>query len=218
MDYLRSPREIEKTSFEIINRELGDRGWPKEIARVITRIIHTTADFSFAETTEISPGAVDAAVEAIRNGGHIVTDTNMARAGINQRLLRTFGGRVHCYTAWERVAVRAAREGLTRSAVAMRLAAGRKDNRVFAIGNAPTALFELKRLIEGGEVSPEVVIGVPVGFVGAAEAKEAIRQAGIPYIITRGRKGGSNVAAAIVNALLCLAAEREAGDGVAGGC
>lgn len=207
MTYVKSPDCIEQQSFAIISQELGPRNWTRDQARIIMRIIHTTADFSFAETTEISPGAIEAAINAIKSGAGIVTDTNMARAGINKSVLRRFGGKISCFMAMEEVAERAKKEGITRAMVSMRLAAGDKNNRIFAIGNAPTALFELISLRNIGLVNPEVIIGVPVGFVGASEAKEAVRETGIPYIITRGRKGGSNVAAAVVNALLYLAAE-----------
>ncbi|NPV91096.1 MAG: precorrin-8X methylmutase [Firmicutes bacterium] len=210
MSYLKSPQGIERRSFEIIREELGPRSWSREEERIITRIIHTTADFSFAEATEISPGAVESAMKALREGARLVTDTNMARAGINKTALERFGGKVSCCMAWQRVARLAAERGTTRAAVSMRLAAKDRRNRIYVIGNAPTALFELKAMIEEGITRPDLVIGVPVGFVGAMESKEAIREAGVPYIVTRGRRGGSSVAAAIVNALLYLAGEDHA--------
>ncbi len=205
MSFLKSPDSIEQKSFEIIQRELGPRPWTEAEAKIITRIIHTTADFSFADVTELSPGVIESAIASLRSGCGIVTDTNMAKAGINKNLLTRLGIEVSCFIDRPEVEEESRTLGITRAMVAMRVAAQNPSNRIFAIGNAPTALFELISLYEKGEIKPTAVIGVPVGFVGAAEAKEALRHTSIPYIITRGRKGGSNVAAAVVNALLRLA-------------
>lgn len=201
--FLQNPGEIEKRSFEIITRELGNMKFKTSIhEHIVKRVIHTTADFSFAEILEISGEAVEKGVDSLKKGAGIVTDTNMAKAGINKRLVKKLGGSVACYVAHEDVAETARRKGITRSMAAIEKAIQEPNNKIFVIGNAPTALFWLKKQIEENKVKPDLIIGVPVGFVGAAESKEAIKHTGIPYIITRGRKGGSNVAAAIVNALL----------------
>lgn len=205
MSFLKSPDSIEKKSFEIIQKELGPRPWTEAETKIITRIIHTTADFSFADLTELSPGVVESAVSSLRAGCGIVTDTNMAKAGINKNLLAKLGSQVACFIDSPEVEKEAQSLGITRAMVAMRVAAQDPRNRIFAVGNAPTALFELIALYEKSEIRPAAVIGVPVGFVGAAEAKEALRNTSIPYVVTRGRKGGSNVAAAVVNALMLLA-------------
>ena len=203
-DYIKIPHEIEERSFQIITQELGEKIFPEEIGKIIKRVIHTTADFEYGEITVVSPDAVESGKKAIVEGCHIVTDTQMAKAGINKGKLAQFGGEVHCYMADEDVAARAKEVGITRAMVAMEKAIEDRRNRIFIIGNAPTALFELKRFIEEGKVKPALVIGVPVGFVGAAESKEALETLGVPYIVTRGRKGGSTVAAAIMNAILYM--------------
>ena len=201
------PEEIEKTSFQIIERELGERGrsLPEEQRHILLRVIHTTADFDYIDTMTFSEGAAEKAADAIRRGAHIVTDTTMAMAGINKRKLAQYGGEVHCYIADPDVAAQAKREGTTRSAAAVDKAVreGQKSGvpLVFAVGNAPTALLALEEKIRQG-YRPELVIAVPVGFVNVVQAKERIMATGVPYICNRGRKGGSNVAAAICNAIL----------------
>ncbi|SHJ84314.1 precorrin-8X methylmutase [Paramaledivibacter caminithermalis] len=202
--YIKNPYEIEKKSFEIITKELGDRTFPHEIGKVVKRIIHTTADFTFADITVISDEAIKKAKEAIKAGKNIYTDTKMAMAGINKRRLAEFGGEVLNYVSDPDVALKAKEEGITRSIVAMRKAIKENPQGIFVIGNAPTALFELMKQIKEGNVNPSLVIGVPVGFVGAAESKEELLKLDVPYIVTRGRKGGSNVAAAIVNAVMYM--------------
>ena len=202
------PEEIEKQSFAIITRELGQRRLDPENEAVIKRAIHTTADFDYADNLCFSPGAVKKAAATLRGGAHILTDTQMALSGINKSLLQSFGGRVHCFMAEKSVAQEAKRRGITRAMVSMERGAGLNIPLLIAIGNAPTALIRLYQLIEGGKIRPELVIGVPVGFVNVVEAKELIMTAGVPYIVARGRKGGSNVAAAICNALL-LTAEKD---------
>ena len=207
------PEEIERRSMEIIEEELLSRGElpPAENLAVVKRVIHTTADFDYRENLVFSPGAVAAGVEALRAGAWIVTDTNMALAGVSKAALEKLGGRGVCFMA-EPAAARLARErGETRAAVSMELAAGLDTGGaplVFAIGNAPTALARLHRLMEEGRVSPALVIGVPVGFVNVVESKELFLGSSRPHIIARGRKGGSTVAAAICNALLYQAAGR----------
>lgn len=208
MEYVK-PADIEKRSFEIITKELGDRTFPEEIAPVVKRVIHTTADFDYADNLVFSEGAVLHAMDAIRKGAHIVTDTNMAKAGINKKILEKFGGEVHCFVADPDVAVEAKQRGVTRSIISMERAAELDVPVIFAIGNAPTALLQLEKLIKEGTGKPELVIGVPVGFVNVVESKERMIASGVPYIIARGRKGGSNVAASIVNAILYQMVHRE---------
>ena len=208
MEYMK-PAEIEKRSFEIITQELGDRQFPEEIAPVVKRVIHTTADFDYADNLMFSPHAVRQALQAIQDGAHIVTDTNMAKSGINKKILAKFGGEVHCFVAEPDVAAEAKQRGVTRSTVSMERAAKLHVLLIFAIGNAPTALIQLEKMIAAGQLHPELIVGVPVGFVNVVESKERIMQAGVPYIVARGRKGGSNVAASIINALLYQLVQRE---------
>ena len=198
------PQEIETKSMEIIEEELGERAaaWPPEELLVVKRCIHTSADFDYGENLVFSPGAVEIALEALRNGVTIVTDTSMAAAGINKRSAAALGVEVRCFIADPDVAAEAKRRGITRSAVCMERAAALGCPVIAAVGNAPTALMRMKELAEEGRFRPELVIGVPVGFVNVVEAKEMILGTDIPHIVARGRKGGSNIAAAIVNALL----------------
>jgi precorrin-8X/cobalt-precorrin-8 methylmutase len=195
------PEEIERRSFEIIEQELP-HPLDERQAPIIKRVIHTTADFSYADTLCFSEGAIEAARNAFARGADIITDTNMAKAGINKKKLAAFGGEVHCFMADEDVAKEAKERGITRAVVSMEKSAIMGENFIYAIGNAPTALIRLYELIEAGELKPLLVIGVPVGFVHVVEAKELIMKTNVPYIVARGRKGGSNVAAAICNALL----------------
>jgi precorrin-8X/cobalt-precorrin-8 methylmutase len=197
-----NPVEIEKKSFEILSKILGDRTFPKLHEPIIKRVIHTTADFDYAENLKISDNAVENAYTAIKSGCNIVTDTKMAAAGINKRTLGKFGGQVLCFMDSEAVAEEAKGRNVTRASVCMEKAIEDRRNKIFAIGNAPTALIRLFELVRNGKVNPSLVIGVPVGFVNVVESKELFKQVGVPYIIADGRKGGSNVAAAIVNAIL----------------
>ncbi len=196
------PMDIEKRSFEIITEILGERQLPPENELVIKRVIHTSADFDYVDNLCFSEGAVARALEALRGGCDIVTDTQMARAGINKTILGRLGGQVHCFMSDEDVAKEAKERGITRATVSMERAAALDKPCIFAIGNAPTALFSLDAQIKAGKIRPALIIGVPVGFVNVVESKEMIMEAGVPYIVARGRKGGSNVAAAICNALL----------------
>lgn len=198
------PEEIEKRSFEIITEELRQRGisLPAEQEMVTKRVIHTSADFDYAGTMTYSKNAVCIAKELLKNGADIVTDTNMALSGINKKALAELGGKAHCFMADEDVAGMAKKRGLTRAAVSMEKAAGMQKTAIYAVGNAPTALIRLYEMMQEGSWSPAFVIGVPVGFVNVEAAKELIMETEVPYIINRGRKGGSNVAAAICNALL----------------
>ncbi|MDE7218480.1 MAG: precorrin-8X methylmutase [Oscillospiraceae bacterium] len=196
------PMDIEKRSFEIISELLGERRLDAEIEPVVKRVIHTTADFDYADNLCFSSHAVEKGIAALRNGCDIVTDTQMARAGINKSVLGQLGGEARCFMSDPDVAAEAGERGVTRAIVSMERAAALKKPCIFAIGNAPTALFALFDLIAAGKVSPALVIGAPVGFVNVVESKERIMTAGVPYIVARGRKGGSNVAAAICNAML----------------
>ena len=198
------PEDIERRSFEIISEELRNRGitLPKETEMVTKRVIHTSADFEYAQTMTYSPNAVAIAKELIQNGADIVTDTNMALAGINKRTLARHGGEAHCFMADEDVARIAKERKVTRATVSMEKASGIQKPVIFAVGNAPTALIQLYEMIQSGTFRPAFIIGVPVGFVNVEAAKELILQTDIPYIVDRGRKGGSNVAAAICNAIM----------------
>ena len=197
------PMDIEKRSFEIITGLLGDRQLDPENELVIKRAIHTTADFDYADNLVFSEHAVKTGIEALRAGCDIVTDTQMAKAGINKTILASLGGEVHCFMSDADVAAEAKARGVTRAFVSMEKAARLQKPCIFAIGNAPTALAALEELMEADALHPALIIGVPVGFVNVVESKELIlAQHRAPYIIARGRKGGSNVAAAICNALL----------------
>lgn len=202
------PEEIEAESFRIIDSEVGKHDWCDDEWQVVRRAIHTSADFEYARTMIFSDQALTSAITAIRNGAGIVTDTNMALAGINKARLAHFGCEVSCHVADSDVGALAQRAGVTRSVTAMRKSVLSLHNQIFVIGNAPTALFELLRLIKEGQVRPAVIIGLPVGFVGAEESKKALAAMdhAVPFITNMGRKGGSNVAAAVVNALAILAA------------
>ncbi len=196
------PSDIEKRSFEIITQELGNIVLDSKEEPIIKRVIHTSADFDYVDNLCFSENAVDRFQQAIRNGVSIVTDTQMARAGINKKQLARYGGEVYCFMSDEDVAEAARKQGSTRAVASMDKAAALHCPLIFAIGNAPTALIRLYELIQDGMLQPEGIIGVPVGFVNVVEAKELIMKAPVPYIVARGRKGGSNVAAAICNALL----------------
>lgn len=203
MDYLQQPQAIEAKSFviidEIIKATRPDYRFASPLHEaVIKRVIHTTADFDWLDILSFSPDALERLCTAIQQGCTCYTDTTMALSGINKTLLAKFGSEVRCYISDLRVIRRAKADGITRSMAAVDLALGEEGNKVFVFGNAPTALF---RLLEHA-MPVSGVVGVPVGFVGAAESKEALIASGLPAIAARGRKGGSNVAAAIINALL----------------
>ena len=203
------PADIEKRSFEIITEELGDRHLIPGTEPVVKRCIHTSADFDYADNLVFSENAVENALDAIRNGASIVTDTQMGRAGINKNRLARYGGEVFCFMSDEDVAEAAKKNGTTRAAASMDKAAAlwEKDQRglIFAVGNAPTALVRLYELVKEGKLKPELIIGVPVGFVNVVQSKELILTLDdTPYIVARGRKGGSNIAACICNALLYM--------------
>ena len=204
------PEEIEAESFRIIDSEAGAHGWSTAEWTIVRRAVHTSADFDYVRDLVIAPTALARGITALRRGRTIITDTRMAMAGITAARLEPFSLEVRCLVDDPLVAKSAKRLGVTRSLLAMRTAVQQEDAGIFVIGNAPTALFELLRLIREDGVRPDLIVGLPVGFVGAAESKaELLAMAAeyqLPIITNRGRKGGSNVAAAVLNALLILAA------------
>lgn len=202
--YISGPAEIERKSFEIISQLLEGRSFLPLHEPVVKRVIHTTADLEYADILKISENAVEKGLQALKSGCGIVTDTRMAEAGVSKRSLARLGLRLSCFMDDGEVAKEATRRGTTRAAVSMEKASADPANRIFAIGNAPTALIRLCELISEGAVRPDLVIGVPVGFVNVAESKELLKKSGVPHIISEGRKGGSTVAAAIVNALMLM--------------
>ncbi len=210
-DIVRDPLAIEAKSFAIIDAEVGSHRFGADEWSIVRRIVHTTADYDFVMNTLISAGAVAAALQAIEAGCGIYCDTNMVLSGVNKSRLAESGCTIACHVADEDVAARAKAEGVTRSIVALRKGVA-SGARIFLIGNAPTALYELLQLWRDGKADPALVVGAPVGFVGAAESKEALVASGLPQITCRGRKGGSAVAAAIGNALLILARDNGQGE------
>ena len=204
------PGEIEKRSMEIISNELEERGiaLDPENEAVVKRCIHTSADFDYAENLVFSPGAVSRGIAALESGATIVTDTQMALSGISKPALAKLGCTARCFMSDPDVAEEAKRRGCTRATVSMERGAALGGNLIFAIGNAPTALVRVYEMIEDGSLSPSLVVGVPVGFVNVVESKELILQTDVPHIVARGRKGGSNIAACIMNALLYSATGR----------
>ena len=196
------PMDIEKRSFAIITELLGDTKLDPENELVIKRVIHTSADFDYVQNLVFSEHAVAKGIEALRGGCDIVTDTQMARAGINKTILSKLGGQVHCFMSDPDVALEAKERGVTRAIVSMERAAKLPKPCIFAIGNAPTALISLHQQVQEGKLNPALIIGVLVGFVNVVESKELIIGSEVPHIVARGRKGGSNVAAAICNAML----------------
>ena len=200
-----APADIEERSMEIIGQELGERVFPADQLPVIKRVIHTSADFDYADNLVFSAGAVEQGVAAIKGGCTIVTDTQMAFSGVNKRVLEKFGGKAVCFMSDPDVAAEAKERGETRATVSMERAAALEGPVILAVGNAPTALVRACQLMDEGKFRPALVIGVPVGFVNVVESKELLLTMDVPHIVARGRKGGSNVAAAICNALLCQA-------------
>ncbi len=196
------PADIEARSFAIIAEELGSAALTPGTEHIVKRVIHTTADFDYARTLVFSPDALERGMAALQGGAHIITDTQMAKAGVNKVKAAQLGCEVHCFMADEDVASAAAEEGVTRARKAVDKAVALYPEGVFAVGNAPTALIRLCELMEEGAARPSLVIGVPVGFVHVVESKELLLASGAPCIVAKGRKGGSNVAAAICNAML----------------
>lgn len=207
MAYIQNPQQIEQKSFEIIqgiiNEIRPNYAFKNEIEeKMIKRAIHTTADFDYLDILKISERAIEKLVNALREGATIYTDTTMALSGINKTKLKALGCEVKCYIAEDRTREIAKEKKITRSMAAVEVAAKDTGKKIFVVGNAPTALYRIMELAKSKTLEPEVVIGVPVGFVGAAESKDALMQTAIPYIVSQGRKGGSNLAAAIINSVL----------------
>ena len=202
------PDEIEALSFKIIAEEAGPHDFLPDQWQIVRRMIHTSADFEFMQSVRFHPGAINAGVNAIRQGRAIITDTNMARVGIRQKELGLFGGTVKCLIADKGVAATAVEKGITRAQAAVDAAAPLVEGGIYVVGNAPTALLHLISLINDGTVAPALIIGLPVGFVNAAESKSDLAAMDYPYITNVGRKGGSNLAASVVNALLIMAASK----------
>jgi precorrin-8X/cobalt-precorrin-8 methylmutase len=201
------PEDIEKLSFKIIEQEIGTHALTHDQWPIVRRMIHTSADFEYKDTVRFHPDAVKAGLEAIRNGKKIITDTNMARVGIRKKELDRFGACTECYMNDPMIHRNAKASGVTRAKVAVDMAVESMQDGIYVVGNAPTALMRLVELIKGHKAQPALVIGLPVGFVNAAESKAALMELDHPYISNIGRKGGSNVAASVVNALAIMASE-----------
>ena len=207
MDYIKNPMEIENTSLSIIESEMESNNFSDDELKIVKRVIHTTADFEYANLLEISPDAIEVAKKVFKREFVIYTDTNMALSGINKKALEKLNGKVICYVNLDEVHKEAKEKEVTRSMAAVEKACD--DNvDIFVFGNSPTALFKLKELILEGKANPKLIIAVPVGFVGASESKEGLDNLKVPYIRVKGRKGGSTVAAAIINALMYMVVER----------
>ncbi|CEK39831.1 cobalt-precorrin-8 methylmutase [Paraclostridium sordellii] len=207
MEYIKNPMMIEIKSFEIIQGIIDeirpDYKFKNEIEeKIIKRAIHTTADFEYLDILKISEEAVEKLVNGLKNKATIYTDTNMALSGINKRKLEALGCKYKCFVSDEEVAKLAKEKGITRSMAAVEVASREEGKKIFVLGNAPTALYKVIEMSNNGQLAVEAVVGVPVGFVGAEESKDELAKTDIPYIISKGRKGGSNLAAAIINAIL----------------
>ena len=202
------PAEIEALSFKMIDQEAGDHGFPEDQWTIVRRMIHTSADFDYLTTVRFHADAVTTGVNAIMNGHNVVTDTNMARAGIRKSAILRFGGSLECLIDDPTVAHAARDSGCTRAMAAVDAAIPMMREGIYVIGNAPTALMRLMELIQSEKAAPSLVVGLPVGFVNAAESKALLVDMDIPYISNVGRKGGSNIAASVVNALILLALEK----------
>ncbi|WP_026038490.1 precorrin-8X methylmutase [Clostridium arbusti] len=208
MDYIKMPMDIEKRSFEIIGDEMGEHNFSDRELNIVKRVIHTTADFEYKDLLYIREGAIDKALELLKKGTTIYTDTNMALSGINKKALKELNCKVECFVSREDVAKEAKERKITRSMAAVEKAV-EEDVKFFVFGNAPTALYRLKELIAERKADARFIVGAPIGFVGAAESKIEIEKLDLPMITIRGRKGGSSVAAAIVNSLMYMLIERE---------
>ncbi len=205
MDFIKEPMTIENRSMELIAPHLAELHLDERETKLYSRLIHASGDVGYAPITRVHPQAIDAAIVALKRGVDIYTDVEMVRTGINKKKLASFGGTVHCLVADPDVAARAKAEGITRSMVAMRTFGKDMDGSIVAIGNAPTALFEVLRLVREEGIRPACIVGIPVGFVGAAESKAELAANDIvPYITVEGSKGGSPIAAAAVNALMYM--------------
>jgi precorrin-8X/cobalt-precorrin-8 methylmutase len=201
------PDEIERSSFQIIDQEAGAHAFTEQQWPIVRRMIHTTADFDFKEMVRFHPQAVSAGIGAIRNGKMIITDTNMTRVGIRKKEIEAYDGQVKCYMDYPLIHEKAKAEGCTRAKAAVDIAAAEVKDGIYVVGNAPTALLRLIELVSAKKARPALIVGLPVGFVNAAESKAALMEMDSPYITNVGRKGGSNVAASVINALSILAME-----------
>ncbi len=202
------PQEIEDLSFKIIEEEAGNHPFTRDEWPIVRRMIHTSADFEYIKTVRFHPKAIQAGIKAIKSGCRIFTDTHMAKVGIRKKEIQAFGGEVNCLITDESVAKKAQAEGTTRALAAVDMVGERINNGIYVVGNAPTALLRLIELIREKKASPALIIGLPVGFVNAAESKDALITLDFPYITNKGRKGGSNIAASVVNALAIMATEK----------
>jgi precorrin-8X/cobalt-precorrin-8 methylmutase len=203
------PQEIEKLSFKIIEQEAGDHGFGHDQWPIVRRMIHTSADFDYINTIKFTQNAIEKGIKSIQNGCQIFTDTNMARVGIRKKEIQDFGGKVSCLIADENVAKKAKQTGTTRALAAVDMACEEMKDGIYVIGNAPTALLRLIELIKQKKANPALIIGFPVGFVNAAESKDELIALDFDYITNKGRKGGSNIAASIVNALIIIASDQK---------
>jgi precorrin-8X/cobalt-precorrin-8 methylmutase len=199
------PEEIEALSFKIIDEEAGSHDFPDDQWQIVRRMIHTSADFEYMQTVRFHPEAIAAGIRAIQNGKAVVTDTNMALAGIRKKEIEQFGGSATCLITDPDVVATARKAGSTRAKAAAEAAADMMRGGIYVVGNAPTALFEVLRLMDTQQAAPALVVGLPVGFVNAAESKQALIEHNTPYITNVGRKGGSNIAACVINALIIQA-------------
>lgn len=199
------PDDIEALSFHIIDKEAGPHGYTKEQWSIVRRMIHTSADFEWMKIIRFHPKAVAKGIEAIRTGKSIITDTQMARMGIRQKEIETYGGTVTCFMNDPLVVKRAVEKGVTRAKVAMDVAADSFKEGIYVVGNAPTALLRLIELIDAEIINPDLIVGLPVGFVNAAESKALLlKRTQVSFITNKGRKGGSALAAGVINALIIL--------------
>lgn len=211
-DYIKVPQDIEKRSFEIIGEELGEKvnNFDEKTLPIVKRVIHTTADFEYADLIEFRNNAIASAMEALKGGCKIYCDTNMIVNGLSKMVLGKFDCKAYCLVSDPEVIKEAKSRGVTRSIVGMEKAGKDPETKIFLIGNAPTALYKLKEMIEKNEIEkPMLVVGVPVGFVGAAESKEVFKGLNVPYITINGRKGGSTVAVSILHGILYQMYKRE---------
>lgn len=199
------PQEIEELSFQIITDELGEHPFSEEQFKVVQRVIHASADFDLGRSLVFHPDAVKAGIEAIRSGKKVVADVQMVQVGISKNRIEKYGGEVRVYISDRDVMEEAKRLNTTRAIISMRKAIKEAEGGIFCIGNAPTALLELIRLVKEGEAKPGLIIGMPVGFVSAAESKEELAKLDVPFITNIGRKGGSPVTVASLNAISLMA-------------
>ncbi|MBF0228255.1 MAG: precorrin-8X methylmutase [Desulfamplus sp.] len=202
-----TPQEIENLSFSIIDSEAQEHGFNVQEWKIVQRVIHTSADFEYINTLRFHKDAISAGIDAIKRGATIITDTNMAKVGIRKGEIGMFGGEVKCFIADKDVSEQAKKDGITRAVAAVDKSTEIINNGIYVVGNAPTALLRIIELLRDGVIKPALIIGLPVGFVNASESKEALIKLDYPYISNIGRKGGSNVAASVVNAMAIMAAK-----------